>query len=121
MPDVFGFSARDVERLRGMLAAFESGQLGGGSGRRSGHPLIPRQSLFGKCDAAINGTTDGNSAPGSGTFSVYMITSTGGTLDTGENVTAYNLSGQAASTGLWQQCKWDATSQRWLLDFEACT
>jgi hypothetical protein len=120
MPDDFYvLKLNDVNRIRRMLAWFE-GTPQGAERRDGGTPSISNRRTIelAKADSTIAGTT--TVTPGSGTCSIYTFTSTGGTSDTGLNVTAYNLSKDSIASGRWLHLIRHHRSGRWLINYEDC-
>ena len=114
MPDLYALSESDVSVLRDLVSAYRSGLLGKPNASR--RITEQRQEIiFGVVDATITGTTGAATDPGSGTMSVFNFTSTGGTTDTGDNETVYNMSASSATTDEWQVCIRDFQSSNWML------
>lgn len=74
---------------------------------------------IGKADSTIAASSTGGT-PGSGTVSIYTFTSTGGTTDTGENVTAFNLSIDSVAAGRWLGLNRHDRTGLWLIIYEDC-
>jgi len=114
MKRIYGLSPADANLLQDMAARFRAGELG--------RPL-PEQSQFmeranfaiGRPDATVTGTTGTLTDPGSGTVSMHRFTSTGGTCDTGQNVTAYNLATIDATTDMYVVMARDYATGNWLI------
>lgn len=87
--------------------------------QRRPSPGSPRDIEFGKADSTISAATT-SGVFGNGTCSIYTFTSTGGTTDTGENLTAWNMSLDTVAAGPWLQFKRHFRTGRWLIDFEDC-
>lgn len=82
--------------------------------------LLPhRTNEFGKCGTAITAMSTGGTA-GSGAVTIYTMTTAGVTTATTIEVTAYNLSLDAVSSGAWLQLQWNERSHKWLVSFEDC-
>ena len=111
---MFVLSESDVLVLRDIIAKYRAGNLGR---PKLATPGIPPRSnvLFGVPDATITGTTGQVTDPGSGTLSVYNFTSTGGTSDTGQDITAYNLRSTDATTDHYAICSRDYQSGNWVI------
>jgi len=110
---LYALTDDDVARLRAMLADWEQRP------RREAPVVSPNERVraypdveFGKADAVIAGTT--TVTPNSGTVSVWDFTSTGGTTDTGYNVTAYNVTPRDINTEGFVQLQFHPRSGKWL-------
>jgi len=111
---LFALSETDVDALRGILSRYRAGNLGRPKTDTPGLP--PRSNvLFGVPDATITGTTGSATNPANGTLSVYNFTSTGGTSDTGSNVTAYNMRSVDSTTDSYAICTRDYQSGNWMI------
>lgn len=119
MADLYALTPGDVNRLRELLRWFERTPKGNTHQQITRPSLGPRSIVeLGQADSTIAGTTTGT--PGSGTVSVYGFTSTGGTTDTGINVTAYNFSKDSVASGRWLHLVRHHRSGRWLVNYEDC-
>jgi hypothetical protein len=113
VPNIYGLSEEDVNELRQVVAFYRSRLL---VRPNSGVPIILRDSFtLGIPDATINGTTGDATQPNSGTVSVHIFTSTGGTSDSGSDITAYNMSSTSATTAQFVVCARDYQSGNWLI------
>ncbi len=116
--EIFGFTLNDVDRLRRMLQEYETGAYRNVPRNRERDIRTAGAVELGKADSTIAGTTTGT--PGSGTVSIYRFTSTGGTSDTGLNITAYNFSKDTVASGRWLHLVRHHRSGRWLVNYEDC-
>ncbi len=85
-------------------------------GRRSLGSPTPFK--FGKADSQISAATTAG-VFSSGTCSVYAMTSTGGTTDTGENITGWNMSIDVVAAGPFLQFQRNQDNF-WMISFEDC-
>lgn len=111
-----GFNDRDIERIKRLLAAYESGELTSRP-RLDSQYQPPRQSVrFGKLEASVTAATT-SGAPGSGQVSLYEISSTGGATDTTIDSTCYNISPvPVSSTSHYVLLHRDHASGRLIID-----
>lgn len=88
----------DVRRIARSVLATEGRRLN--TAARRGRWQMPGVVTYiGKTDEAI--TARSSTTPGSGTVSLYRLDDSGDLEDTGENVTAYNLSDDAVASGAY--------------------
>jgi len=107
-------SGEDVQVLREVVAQWRAGNLG--RPLPQDRPSASRPNIvFGVPDSTITGTTGAATQPASGTVSVYNFTSTGGTSDSGRDVTAYNIRSADATTDNYVVCARDYKSGDWLI------
>lgn len=118
---LYGLTAQQVLRLKGLLAAWENGELRAAIGQRRGVPTMYFGGHIGLADAAIAATAAAATTISSGTVSIWKFTGTNTVADTSLNVTAYNFSTVAVSTSRWLHLKRHIMSGKWLIDFESCT
>jgi len=110
---LYGLTATDVQRIKRMLRAYEN-DVKANTPRHAGDRQVKRDDcLFGRADDTISGST--TSTPGSGTVSLWKFTSTGGTTDTGDNVTAHNMTDRDIRTQGWVILHRDWRSNRWMI------
>jgi len=112
---LYGLTAQQVMRLKGLLAAWENGELRAALGQRRQPPYPPHAIEFGKADATISGVTAAGSTPYSGTISVFSFTTLGNTTDTGMNLTAWNFSTVQITTEQWVQLERHGRTGQWII------
>lgn len=74
-------------------------------------------SRIGKPDADIAAAS--GATPGSGTVSVWSLGSAGDMIDTTQNITAYNLSGEAVTSGVYVVVAF--IDGKWFIIYEVCS
>lgn len=113
MTDTFVLDEGGVEALNAVQQAYRRGELQRRPLRGGRRLPVRTVSEFGKADAVISGST--TVTPGSGTVSIWSFTSTGGTTDTGTNVTAYNMTDRDVHTGGWVQLLRHERTGNWMI------
>jgi len=81
-------------------------------------PVIGIQTAIAKTVGAI--TARSGTTAGSGTVSIYYLTSAGVLTDTGESVSAYNIAGGAVNGSTFITIKRVEGSPFWVVDMEDC-
>jgi len=81
-------------------------------------PNMETQTAIAKTDGAI--TARSGTTAGSGTVSIYYLTSAGVLTDTGESVSAYNIAGGAVNGSTFITIKRVEGSPFWVVDMEDC-
>ena len=117
MADRFYLTLNQVQRLEKMLRAFEAGDLSRSTPVSDHRFLETPATVWGLLDLGTNGTTDLASPPKTtgNTLNVYALTSTGGTTDTGVDVTVLNPFMAHATTDRWVVAQKDSQTDHYIL------